>query len=261
MYAALASFALVLQPGNLTAVFALLGLVALLFRRRIAGRRLLLGSALILLLFGIFPGGQFLMHPLEERFARPDPATEAAAAGIIVLGGAEKPYLTAVREEPSLSDNALRLVAAAALAHRYPDKPLYYTGGVAAEDGTDEADVAGLAFTWMGLPPDRFKLERQSRNTHTNATESRDLIAPGDAPWILVTSAYHMPRSVASFRAAGWNVVPYPVGYRTRPSGSLNNRPLDVSTRLREADLAVHEWMGLVVYRLRGWTEEILPRP
>lgn len=261
MYGALASLALFLQPGNLTAVLALLGVVALLLRRRVAGRRLLVGSALVLLLFGIFPGGQALLYPLEQRFARPDPATETQAAGIIVLGGAEKPYLTFVRDKPSLSDNALRLIAAADLAHRYPSKPLYYTGGIAAENGTEEADVAALAFTWMGLAPDRFGLERRSHNTRSNATRSRELIAPGDAPWILVTSAYHMPRSVGAFRAAGWNVVPYPVGYRTRPSGSLNNTPIDVATRLREADLAVHEWMGLVIYRLRGWTEEIFPGP
>lgn len=261
MYGTLANVAVILQPGNLTAVLALVGIVALLLRRGTAGRRLLAAGALVLLLFGIFPGGQLLLHPLEERFARPDAETLAEAAGIIVLGGAERPYLSSVRDEPALSDNALRLMAGAQLAHRYPEKPLYFTGGVAAANGTEEADVAAQAFTWMGLAPDRFGLERRSYNTRSNATETRDLVAPGDTPWILVTSAYHMPRSVGSFRAAGWNVIPYPVGYRTRPSGSLNNTPLDVAARLREADLAFHEWVGLVVYRLKGWTTEVFPGP
>lgn len=259
MYGVLASIALGLQPSNLAAILAALGLLALLFRWRILGRRLLVASALVIVLFGLIPGGQLILYPLEERFVRPDEAAVAEAAGIIVLGGAEKPYLTSVRNEPALSDNALRLVAAADLANRYPEKPLYYTGGIAAENGTDEADVAALAFAWMGLAPERVTLERESRNTHTNATETRKLIEPGDAPWILVTSAYHMPRAVGAFRAAGWNVVPYPVGYRTRPSGRLSNRPVDVATRLREADLAVHEWMGLAIYRLRGWTDAFFP--
>src|SRR5690606_17807634 len=134
------------------------------------------------------------------------------------------------------------------------------TGGIATEGGFEEADVAALAFRSMGLGPDRYRLERDSANTYGNAVESYDMLQPGDAPWILVTSAYHMPRSVGVFRAAGWTVVPYPVGYRTKPDLSLGSK-FEVSVRLRTADLAVHEWIGLAAYRVRGYTDALFPGP
>lgn len=251
----------ILQPSNFIALVAAAGLIALVLRRP-AARWLLGTAALLLILFGLLPGGQLLLQPLEERFPVPEDRRIRSAAGIIVLGGAERPYLTSVRGQPILSDNALRLIAAAHLARRFPDKPLVYTGGIAAEDGTTEGDVAAMAFHWMGLAEDRFRLEQNARNTFGNAVHTHNLLQPGDRPWLLVTSAYHMPRAVASFRAAGWNIVPYPAGYHTKPGSRIGvERSLDTVARLRETDLAVHEWLGLAAYRLTGRTDSLYPAP
>lgn len=259
--AATAILSPIIQPSNFIALVAAAGLIALLLRRP-AARWLFGTAALLLILFGLLPGGQLLLQPLEQRFPLPDDQRIRSAAGIVVLGGAERPYLTSVRGQPILSGNALRLIAAAHLARRFPDKPLVYTGGIAAADGTTEGDVAALAFQWMGLAEDRFRLEQDARNTFGNAVHTHKLVQPGDRPWLLVTSAYHMPRAVASFRAAGWNIVPYPAGYLTGPGSKITiEKPLDAAARLRETDLAVHEWLGLAAYRLMGRTDSLYPAP
>ena len=86
------------------------------------------------------------------------------------------------------------------------------------------------------------------------------LLGPS-ARWVLITSAFHMPRSMGAFRKAGFIVEPWPVDYRTRGAADLT-RPFDkVSEGLRRVDMAVHEWVGLVAYRLAGRSPELFPAP
>ncbi len=96
---------------------------------------------------------------------------------------------------------------------------------------------------------------------------TRDLVRPGpDERWLLVTSAYHMPRSIGIFRQAGWPVIAYPVDYRTSGSVDLWStlgeliQP-SVADRLVEFDVAVKTWVGLLAYWLMGRTSALLPAP
>src|SRR5207248_10072596 len=70
-----------------------------------------------------------------------------------------------------------------------------------------------------GVAENRIVLEERSRSTHENAVFAKELIRPSTAEtWILVTSAFHMPRAVASFRAVDWPVIPYPVDFKVDPN-------------------------------------------
>ena len=114
----------------------------------------------------------------------------------------------------------------------------------------------------QGIAHDRIIAEEQSRNTIENAVYSR-LVAqpkPGER-WVLVTSAFHMPRSIAAFRAAGFAVEAYPVDWRTR--GSLDAARFfgSLSEGLARTDTALHEWAGLLIYRLTGKTKQLFPAP
>jgi uncharacterized SAM-binding protein YcdF (DUF218 family) len=114
----------------------------------------------------------------------------------------------------------------------------------------------------LGVDPQRIELEERSRTTCENAEQSLLAAKPnlGDR-WVLVTSASHMPRAVACFRAVGFSVIPYPVDYRTRGTADLR-RPVDsIADGLEALDLAAHEWIGLATYRLLGQTRELLPSP
>ena len=150
------------------------------------------------------------------------------------------------------------------LARRYPNARIVISGGTGSllYDEQPEAGVAVQEFEALGIPHDRISAEEQSRNTVENAVFSR-LIAnpqPGER-WLLVTSAYHMPRAVGTFRAAGFPIEPYPVDYRTRgPSDAV--RPFSVANKgLELTDIALHEWLGLLAYRLTGRTMELFPGP
>jgi uncharacterized SAM-binding protein YcdF (DUF218 family) len=105
-------------------------------------------------------------------------------------------------------------------------------------------------------------IESRSRTTRENALFSRRLVEPHEGErWLLVTSAWHMPRSVGCFRQAGFPVVPYPVDYRTRGPQDRWRTFSSLSEGLRRLDLATKEWIGLLGYRLAGYTDALFPGP
>ena len=162
-----------------------------------------------------------------------------------------------------LNEAAERITATVELARKYPNARIIFTGGNASlfDNATPEAAIAVRLFVALGISPDRITAEEQSRNTIENAVFS-ELIAqpkPGER-WLLVTSASHMPRAMAVFRAADFPVEAYPVDYRTRGLGDAMRPFPSVAFGLAQTDLAMHEWTGLLAYRLTGKTEGILSR-
>ena len=250
-------------PSNFLISIGILGLVLLCTRFRRLASWLVVTSLVLLAIAGLSPLGNILILPLEQRFPPWNPA-QGPPYGIVVLGGAISPDVSAARRVVALTDAAERITATVELAHRYPNARIIYSGGSNAVmfNPIPEAPFAVRELEALGVAHNRITAEEQSRNTIENAVFAR-LIAqpkPGQV-WLLVTSAYHMPRAIAAFRAAGFPVEPYPVDWRTRgpidalqPFGSL-------SRGLARTDTAVHEWVGLLVYWLSGRTTELFPAP
>ena len=243
--------------------FAGLGLLLLVLGRRRPGVRLLAGAVVTLVLLGFLPVGTLMLRPLEDRFAQAAPEG-LRPDGIVVLGGAIDQVIGAARGQVTISDSATRITAGAALARRYPKARLVYTGGsnaiVSAIGG--EAEDARRLWVALGIDPGRITIEDQSRNTDENARFVRDVLRPVPGQtWILVTSAYHMPRSVGLFRTAGFPVVPYPVDYRTTGTWRDALPNLQLSAGLARLDFVTREWIGLVAYRLSGRIDDVFPGP
>jgi uncharacterized SAM-binding protein YcdF (DUF218 family) len=201
-------------------VVLMLALGLLLLRRRpVAGRRCIGLGLLVLVLLGWRAPPDRLMHALETWHAPANPAELGRYAGVVVLGGSfERASLQTGREAVQLNEHADRLTEAVALALAYPDLPIIFTGGCVdtGEGCVAEAVLAQRFFTSMGLAPDRLRYEAASRTTVENALLTAQL--PGvntTRPWLLLTSAWHMPRAVAAFRAQGWNVTPWPADFRS----------------------------------------------
>jgi uncharacterized SAM-binding protein YcdF (DUF218 family) len=157
-----------------------------------------------------------------------------------------------------------RIIAAAALAREYPNARVVFSGGSPNLISNDakEADYAGAIFESLGIAKSRLIMERRSRNTIENAEFSKALVAPqAGERWLLVTSAYHMPRSVGLFRKAGFAVEPYPVDWRIGGRQSLFAFTNIAVDGLARTDLAMREWMGLIAYRATGKIDELLPGP
>jgi uncharacterized SAM-binding protein YcdF (DUF218 family) len=250
-------------PSNVLITIGVLGVLLMATRLARAGRRLAVIALLLLAIAGWSPLGNALMLPLEERFP-PWDASRGAPAGIICLGGAVDTIVSPVRGEVALNEAAERLTAIAELARSYPQARVVFSGGSGRllYGATTEADLAARLFASFGIAKERITLEDRSRDTLENASFTQKLVNPKpDERWLLVTSAHHMPRSVALFRAAGFSVEAFPVDYRTRGAIDLLRPFSPLSDGLRRTDTAMREWVGLLMYRLTGRTQELFPAP
>ena len=253
----------VVEPSNLLALLILAGVVVAFTRHARFGRWLAALGTTGLLVFGLTPAANWLILPLEMRF--PAPMLEGRKIdGIIVLGGAVQERQTMTHGPLSLNDAGDRITALLALAQRYPGARVLFTGGsgIYSSAPKPEADVLRDHIVSLGLPEGRVQFENQSLDTYQNAVFSRDMLKPkAGETWLLVTSAWHMPRSMGCFRRAGFDVVAYPVDYRT---GGWRDRARgfsSISDGLRRTDLAIREWLGLMVYSLSGRTSTLFPAP
>ena len=250
-------------PSNAIALLGALGISLLMLSRRRSGSKLLISAFIALFVFGYSPLSNVMLLALSERF----PAWQSDGRdpdGIIVLGGAIDSELSAARSMLEVDSSADRVFAMLDLARRYPKAQLVFSGGSGnlLQTSVPEAPFAGRLLDDFGLGNGRVILEDRSRTTAENAAEARRLVnpKPGES-WLLVTSAFHMPRSVAAFRAAGFNVDAYPVDFRTAGWEDAWKPFARISAGLARSDVAAHEWIGLIGLRLTGRSSELLPSP
>ncbi|WP_164939029.1 YdcF family protein [Bradyrhizobium guangdongense] len=250
-------------PINLLVELGIISVVLMATRFAGLGRKLAATTLVLLALAAFSPLGNLLLYPLESRFPPWDPA-RGAPDGIIVLGGSVDTDLSAAHRTPVVTHGADRLLAPAELARRYPNARIVFTGGSAnlISTGAREADYSVPILESIGIPRERLIVERDSRNTYENAIFTKRLVAPKPGQrWLLVTSAYHMPRSIGIFRKAGFDVQAYPVDWRMGGRDDLFSFTNVSADGLGRTEVAMREWIGLVAYRLMGRTSELLPGP
>ncbi len=252
---------LVFSPVNFAILAALLAAVLAFTRFARPARWLGLLSLVALVLMAFSPLPRAVIRPLEDRFPQQD-AAKGPVAGIIILGGA----VGMNRGDVVLNSSATRMTKAVELARLHPQAKVVFTGGSAnlvSQAETTEADGAKLLLEGVGLAPARLVLEDQSRNTRENATFTRRLVDPKPGErWLLVTSAWHMPRAMGVFRKAGFAVEAFPVDYWSKGRPSDFTRPYSrVHRALETADNGFKEWVGLLAYWLAGYTDALLPGP
>lgn len=246
--------ALITQPLGWVALLMLLALLWLRSKPQRAQR--LLGSALMLmLLIGWQPLPHALIRQLEAQYPElPPQADTRGFVGVIVLGGAtESGYIAQAHTQPLVTDGAERMTATVALLQRNPALRMVYSGGEGELLGTgpSEAERARGFFESLGVSGPRMRYEAVSRNTFENAILTAKLEGIDITQrWLLVTSAWHMPRSMGSFQKAGWNVTAYPVDFRTAPSTPWTEYSLRGG--VAQWQLVLHELVGLLTYRLAG---------
>jgi uncharacterized SAM-binding protein YcdF (DUF218 family) len=250
------------NPGFWVMILLALGALLLWTRWQRAGRLLLTGTVLFVVLITVAPVGSAMIALLEDRFSVVA-KVEGRLDGIVVLGGTVNQFVSAYRGQPALTDGAERLTEAVGLARRFPDARVVFSGGsgIVARQDLKEAEVARTFFAQMGVDPARLTFESQSRNTYENAVFTRDQVGPKPGErWLLVTSATHMPRAMGCFRAAGWTVEAYPVDFSTAGMGNLGPS-FDMTGGLESLSAALREYMALAVYRVLGRTKSLFPAP
>jgi uncharacterized SAM-binding protein YcdF (DUF218 family) len=233
-------------------LLAAAGLAAFLKRRRLS--RGLLGAALLLFFVcGVSPAGYDLLVLLEARY--PPPARPAHVDGAVILGGSFYTHVTEARGVPALNDNAERVLAAAQLARLYPRAEIIFSGGYGrlAGKARPEASDVRLFLDTYGIAAPRVRFEEKSRNTYENLKFARQAAQPLPGQrWLLVTSAWHMERAMRIAHKLGWDMTPWPVDYRTTGHYRLLPPDCDILGRFYETQLALHELIGIAVYRMTG---------
>ena len=254
-------FWMLLSPIVVLLVLALVGASWSGDRWRRTFRSIGVAAVLILIAVAVTPIGMMAAAPLENRFPQPV-ADMPPPYGIIVLGGAVNGQVSKARGEIVFNEGE-RIFEAAFLAKRYPQARVIFTGGsgsLTAE--SKEAPAARELLKRLGVDPGRLIVEDKSRNTEENAQFTAAILRPEpEQRWLLVTSAYHMPRAVGAFEKAGFDVVADPVAYRTLGPGNGWQWDFDPGSRFRIFETAVHEWIGLAAYRATGRIDSLFPAP
>jgi uncharacterized SAM-binding protein YcdF (DUF218 family) len=248
-------------PSNILAVLVTGGvMLACLGRWRRQSMMAAAAGAIGLLVCGFSPLALWLTAALETRFPAPNPMP-AQITGIIVLGGGIRLQGSVLRDTLSLSEAGDRLLALADLARRYPTARIVVSGasGDLFSEGAAEADLVREHAHMLSVDPARILVEDRSRNTYENAEYTSAMLKPEPGQtWLLVTSAWHMPRAVGAFRRAGFSVIAYPVDFRaTSPWWPFS----EVAAGLGATDLVAKELLGILAYWLMGRTDALLPSP
>jgi len=251
---------LIISPDSLLLLLIIISLSLFYMGKNKLAKKILSITSGILLLIAFFPIGEWLLYPLESRF-QTNPTLPEKIDGIIVLSGAEDAELSHVWGQVELGSAAERDLTFIFLARRYPQAKLIFTGGTGSltKQQFKGADVAKKLFSQLDFKTNKILFERESRNTYENAVFSKKLVNPvKNEKWILITTSWHMPRSVGIFCKAEWPVIPYPVDHQTNKN-ELFKVNFNFSGNLSELKTAIKEWLGLFAYYLSGKTTAIFP--
>ncbi|MDR9780312.1 YdcF family protein [Rhizobium redzepovicii] len=250
------------QPLSLAFFLVFLALMAGLLRWRILSILGAAASALILFVTLYTTAGNLMMQGLERRFAKPAGDPESLQC-MIVLGGAFENEVNTVRHGIEFNGGADRFVEALRLAQKFPDSRILVSGGDGSISGVYEGDAAASErfFPLFGVGRDRLIEETQSRTTFENAVNTKEFLASqGLSKCLLITSGFHMPRSVGIFRKLGIDIVPWPTDYRTDGQVRLGLDFTQPNLNAQNMATAIREWYGLIGYYLAGRTSELYPR-
>jgi uncharacterized SAM-binding protein YcdF (DUF218 family) len=243
---------------------ALIAIIAAIFlwRKPRAQRAVLIATLIMLLLASNSLVAAALTRSVEWQYFPPKEIPHAEA--IVLLGGGTAPGLYP-RPIVELNGAGDRVAYAAWLYQQGAAPAIIASGGAIEwlETGKSAADDMAFLLELMGVPPEAIWLEENSRNTAENAAECAKILREkGITRIILVTSAFHMPRSVPLFENQGLEVIPAPTDYSvtqadwdalTTLNPSLIIRLLPSADNLAATSKVLKEYIGMVVYRLRGW--------
>ncbi len=251
----------VLSPTNLIVILMALATIQLLRNRIRAAKRILIPTVLLYSILLAYPVGDYLMYPLETRFHKPEPLPDTID-GIIVLGGGENLKISVGWNTAEVGSGGDRFISAAILAKQYPDVPVLFSGGsglLRFDTSTTGGNIARNLLTAVGINDDRLIIESQSRNTYENFSLLKDKLPKLEGTYLLITSAFHMPRSIGIARQQHINVIAYPVDYYSNKP-TLRQWDFSLLEHLYTLEIAWREWIGLTVYYWTGKSLQWLPQ-
>ena len=247
------------QPLNILILIFCIGTICRYFGRLKIARNIFAGAVLFLFIGGFTQFPDLALAILERQVSTASmEEIGEKPAGIIILGGSMTGKKQVKLRDYHLNDGAERVSEGLILARKFPSALLIFTGGIGAlyNSGENEADTFELFLRRFNVTNNEIVLERNAKNTWQNAVKTIALLKqrfekPDELNWLMVTSAFHMPRALGSFRKAGLNVLAWPVDYR---ADVLRFPWLTAKSAAQFSKLntVVHELIGTAVYQITG---------
>jgi len=180
--------------------------------------------------------------------------------GILILGGATNPYLSAEFNQIQFNSSAERLVESITLIKKYTDAKIIFSGGAGYinKPTMDHAKVAKQFYAQIGLDTNKIIFENKSRNTYENILFSKYIVNPKkNESWIVITSAFHMNRAMFIGEKINWKLTPYAVDFtQSKKIKFIPN--INILNNLNAIQAGSREWIGLIAYYFMGRTSRIL---
>ncbi|MFA5663988.1 YdcF family protein [Castellaniella sp.] len=249
-----ALMAQLILPWNLAAAVLLLALLAGLLRRRTWALWMAGGAAAWILLWSLPITSLWAGAWLEQQYPWIHPADTPPRQAIVVLGG----HTANSRSnwfEPIDAHKVHTRTDTAAELYLAGKAPIIIASGAALDGGISEAQMMASALEQRSIPVQALILENHSLTTRQNALYSAELLRQsGIDSFFLVTSALHMPRAIASFRKLGLDPTAAPSPPQITVPGERSFHPWLPDWRSLQASRSIiKEYLGLLVYWLRGW--------
>jgi len=219
------------------------------------GKYALTTGTILFVTLGFFPIGYNLQSYLEHEATQihADNINPQDYAGIVILGGCMDAHLSHIYNTAIINGSCERILDGIKLHKKFPELPMIYSGGSGSVHNQSQkgADAAKRLMQDMGVNTQNIRFERASKNTYENMLLSKNMTKKDNQkPWLLITSALHMPRASRVFCHGGWNIQPYPVDYNTRKERVWNTiSPLHNFQYLTQA---TKEIVGIVAYGVTG---------
>ncbi|PKK88346.1 MAG: hypothetical protein CVV64_19120 [Candidatus Wallbacteria bacterium HGW-Wallbacteria-1] len=244
-----------LPPGLFILLLALSMIASWKGREKLS--RSLTGCVLIfMLLISLAPVRDLLIGPLETKYLPPQADAIKKGTPIVVLGGGiRSEYPEGMADRTFVPGDALARIHHAFRLHRQCMGKIYLSSGKVFHGPEEDTEARAMAqaLKAMGVADDDLVLEESSRNTFQNAQlMAKNFPELASGQFLLVTSAYHMPRSMMLFRSMGMQPIAAPTDYKNESSIRSIWSLLPHTQNMTDSCKALREYLGIMYYSLRG---------
>ena len=254
----------IFQPTQILVYLLLLVLILSFFNKNKFSKIVSSITIILFILIIFLPNGTYLLWKLEDTYTIPK-SFPNKIDGILILGSGINPFLTYQHSQIILNEKIERITESIKLMKQFPDAKGVYSEGapITAKTKLTNIDVVKMFYKEMGADNKKIIFENKSRNTYENFIFSRKFINNNNSDkWILLTSAYHMKRAMSVAEKLELNFIPYPVDYRLQTAYNWKLvyivKGRNFLTNLNHFQLAVHEYIGLIVYYLTKKSNKII---
>jgi len=239
-------FQMFLLPGVFIFVLLISGLVFFVLRKKI-GKILIIAAIIFYYFFSISPVADLVISPLENQYKNKEQRLSDVENIVLLIGGVKKGDLPI---SSKLGESSLfRTVKAVEIYFQAEHKPtIIISGSDPISSSSRPAEEIAKFIQSFNVSKENILLEEKSKNSYQSAKEIKKII--GDESFILITSAYHLPRSVYIFRKMGLDPIPVPADFKAEENYNILDLFPD-PRNLKKCDLAFHEYFGLLYYHLR----------